>query len=77
MMMVMIVMHVHDMSRWYDDMVVCVNATSIYVSYENNVVQTKKKHGFTSFEQPAVPNRLAADLVAPNSTHMTVPPATL
>ena len=42
MMMVMIVMHVHEMSRWYDDMVVCVNATSIYVSYENNVVQTKK-----------------------------------
>ena len=32
MMMVMIVMHVHEMSRWYDDMVVCVNATSIYVS---------------------------------------------
>ena len=42
MMMVMIVMHVHEMSRWYDDMVVCVNATSIYVSYENNVVQTNK-----------------------------------
>ena len=38
----MIVMHVHEMSRWYDDMVVCVNATSIYVSYENNVVQTNK-----------------------------------
>ena len=35
-------MHVHEMSRWYDDMVVCVNATSIYVSYENNVVQTNK-----------------------------------
>ena len=34
MMMVIIVMHVHEMSRWYDDMVVCVNATSIYVSYE-------------------------------------------
>ena len=34
MMMVMIVMHVHEMSWWYDDMVVCVNATSIYVSYE-------------------------------------------
>ena len=32
MMVVMIVMHVHEMSRWYDDMVVCVNATSIYVS---------------------------------------------
>ena len=41
-MMVMIVMHVHEMSRWYDDMVVCVNAISIYVSYENNVVQTNR-----------------------------------